>query len=213
MECNVLNVLEFEMDYPTIYDFVIYHLEMLLLNIKDQQKRKYYQSVYCRPQVLLKIFEIIDNILLDIESLRYKPSLIASCLLNVCFKFEDWSQGVKKLTNEWSCNLGYIPELSTPTPSPYVENIINSLNTVNLSNTTNSSNSVGFAKLGGQINNVQVRNECDKFVSKYLKIKMKYWEPPKNVVFDYKKRLTNNVLTYQTWQEMPNLISNISKKI
>ena len=82
-------------------------------------------------------------------------------------------------------SFGYMPGLTTPTPTP-----------------TPSPITPSFAKLSGQIVNKE-QEECTKLVSKYLSVPIKYWDPPK-YIFDYKKTLRNNILTYQTWRPLNN---------
>ena len=202
LECEVCRILQFGLDYPTVYDFVIYHLEMLLLKIKDEKARKYYQSIYCKPHILMKIFEIVDYILLDIQSVNFKPSLIASCLLKHCFGFEHWQNGLINLrTNKNNrYNLGYIPRLMTPTPTPTPSPFGLLLTPSPGANAIGMNNNGCYAKLGGQVTMDDINwDKCNKLVNKYLNIDMFYWRLPPNI-FDFKKELTNNILTYQTWR-------------
>eukprot|EP01084_Bolivina_argentea_P240409 403899_1 len=117
LELDVIKILGFDINYPTIYDFIVYELEILLLKI-PKEHRKCYMCVYLKPNILLKIFEIIDCILLDIECIKYKPSLICECILKICFNFENWQEGLLNINNKNKYAIGYMPRLMTPTPTP-----------------------------------------------------------------------------------------------
>ena len=184
-----METLHFALDYPTTYDFILWEMEMLLIRI-PKQHRKYVQSIYLKPNVVLKLLQIVDHVLMDMDSLQFAPSVIASAALKCCFHFQDWQQGLERLTNpNWKCkheiepnrNTKHIPRLVPPTPSPI---------------------SPAFeAKLSGQISAAQQRQQCIRLVVKYVTVPLQYWYPS-NASFDYEKTLRNNILTYQTWRQL-----------
>merc|ERR1711971_48311 len=58
-ELSIARRLNFDLDGASTFDFIVLELEALFARIPSALRR-YYHSVYLRPTVLLRLFEIVD---------------------------------------------------------------------------------------------------------------------------------------------------------
>ena len=187
---QVAQRLQFELDDASAFDFVVLELEALFARIPCAARR-YYQGVYLRPAVLLRLFQIVDHVAQDMDSAQFAPSLVASCVLHSCFLFADWRHALRLISNSNSnSDRKPVPRLSTPTPTP------------------TPCSPTAYAKLGGQIvsehaEDPEARSKCSQMVAKHLGVELQYWRPPTRYVFEYDKTLRNNIVSYQTWRALP----------
>ena len=108
MERTILQILQFDLNLPTVFDYIMVELEMFFNCIVNdnanqckllQNKQIKLHCINCHrlPKILLKLFQIVDKVLIDPKSLQFKQSVIAMSILKLSFNFINYQNGIENL--------------------------------------------------------------------------------------------------------------------